>query len=221
MSTTPPIPIPDAWQVPPNSYGLRVVADVSTYRQQVAANSRNALLNLARAVPGLHLELRYATSRNVVGVPLYSKTAAYLRRPAAEALAKVQSALTRHGAGLLLYDAYRPYHVTLRMWQHIQNETYAAPPWRGSRHNRGCSVDVGLVDRATGRPLPMPTDFDDLTPAAHTAYEPVSAAVRQNRALLLATMTSFGFVNYPGEWWHFDFEHWAEFDLLDLPLEML
>lgn len=221
MSQPPPEHRPEAWQVPPNSYGLRVVADVATYRQQVATNPHNELVNLARAVPKLHFDLRYATPHNVVGVPLYAQAVAYLRRPAAEALAKVQQALTQHGAALLVYDAYRPYHVTLRMWQHIQNETYAAPPWRGSRHNRGCSVDVGLVERATGRPLPMPTDFDDLTPTAHTSFEPVSAAARHNRALLLEAMTRCGFVNYPGEWWHYDFARWADFDLLDVPLELL
>jgi D-alanyl-D-alanine dipeptidase len=133
----------------------------------------------------------------------------------------VQAALAPHGAGLLVFDAYRPYSVTVRFWSRIQDETYAAPPWRGSRHNRGCSVDVALVDLASGLPLPMPTAFDDLTPAAHAAYEPVTTEARRNRALLLQTMAHFNFVNYPAEWWHFDFARWAEFELLDIPFEKL
>ena len=201
----------------PSAYPpLPVVRDAAVYRQQVRAQPENELVNLTAVVPDLCLDIRYATTDNLLGEPLYPLSAAFLRRPAAEALAQVQAALAPHGAGLLVFDAYRPYGVTVRFWERVQNETYAAPPWRGSRHNRGCSVDVALVDLASGQPLPMPTAFDELSPAAHAAYEPVPPAVRRHRQLLLDTMTRFGFQNYPGEWWHFDFARWAEFELLDL-----
>jgi D-alanyl-D-alanine dipeptidase len=200
-STSPPLP---------------VVRDVALYQRQVREHPEKELVELAAVVPGLRLDIRYATANNLLGEPLYPMAAALLRRPAAEALAQVQAALAPHGAGLLVFDAYRPYGVTVRFWERVRDETYAAPPWRGSRHNRGCSVDVALVALASGEPLPMPTAFDELTSAAHTAYEPVPPAVRRHRQLLLDTMTRFGFQNYPGEWWHFDFARWAEFELLDL-----
>ncbi|QNH63370.1 M15 family metallopeptidase [Hymenobacter sediminicola] len=198
-----------------------VVREVEEYRQQVQHNPAHELLNLAVFLPEVQLNIRYATADNLLREPLYTEAAAYLRRPAAEALREVQAALAAHDAGLLVFDAYRPYSVTVRFWEQIQDETYAAPPWRGSRHNRGCSVDVALVNLHTGLPLPMPTAFDALTPAAHSAYEPVPPEVRHNRKLLLQTMAQFGFVNYPGEWWHFDFAAWADFTLLDLPFEQL
>ncbi|UOQ65140.1 M15 family metallopeptidase [Hymenobacter volaticus] len=204
----------------PNAHNLPVVSDVATYQHQAQANPEAKLVDVKKLIPTIELDIRYATSVNVLGEPLYPNAVAFLRAPAAAALQQVQAALAAQGVGLVVFDAYRPYSVTVRFWNQIQDETYAAPPWRGSRHNRGCSVDVGLVD-AAGQPLLMPTDFDDLTPAAHAAYEPVTAEVRRNRTLLLDTMAAFNFVNYPAEWWHFDFARWAEFELLDIPFSAL
>ncbi|HEX8424774.1 M15 family metallopeptidase [Hymenobacter sp.] len=204
----------------PNAYGLSVVTDVAAYQQQTQLNPDTRLVNLKEAIHDVQLDIRYATAANVLGEPLYTTAAAFLRTPAVAALQQVQAALAAEGVGLLVFDAYRPYSVTVRFWDRIQDETYAAPPWRGSRHNRGCSVDVALVD-ASGQPLLMPTDFDDLTPVAHACYEPVTAEVRRNRALLLDTMAAHGFLNYAAEWWHFDFGRWVEFDLLDIPFEQL
>ncbi|SHJ73297.1 D-alanyl-D-alanine dipeptidase [Hymenobacter daecheongensis DSM 21074] len=198
-----------------------VVLSAGQYRRRVRREAEQALVSLPAAIPTLRLDIRYATARNFMGEALYATAAAYLRRPAAEALAAAQHELATHGLGLLVFDAYRPYRTTVRMWDKIQNETYAAPPWRGSRHNRGCSVDVGLVALATGRPVPMPTDFDDFTPAAHADYEPVPPDARHYRTLLRTVLAHHGFQNYPGEWWHFDFHRWAEFDLLDVAFEEL
>ncbi|GAA3917639.1 M15 family metallopeptidase [Hymenobacter algoricola] len=193
-----------------------VVLTAAQYRAQIYQHPEQALVNLAAFVPGLQLDIRYATAHNLVGAPLYATAAAFLRRPAAVALQGAQQELSRHGLGLLVFDAYRPYAVTVRVWEQIRDETYAAPPWRGSRHNRGCSLDVSLVTLATGRPVPMPTDFDDFTPAAHADYEPVAAPARHYRTLLRTVLAHHGFANYADEWWHFDFHRWREFDLLDL-----
>jgi D-alanyl-D-alanine dipeptidase len=206
---------------PANAYGLSVVTNYAYYAQQVAANAENELVNLREFIPGLGLDIRYATPDNVLGEALYATASAYLRRPVAEALRQVQQALRPQNLGLLVFDAYRPYRVTVRFYEQIQDENYAAPPWRGSRHNRGCSVDVALINLGSGHPLPMPTAFDALTPAAHASYADLPAAILQNRATLFAAMTQCGFVNYPGEWWHFDHQRWSEFDLLDLAFEEL
>jgi len=198
-----------------------VVRTVARYREQVRQNPANELVTLRGFIPDLRLDIRYATAHNLAKEPLYATAAAYLRRPAAEALRAAQLELRPHGLGLLVFDAYRPYGVTVRVWNKIRDETYAAPPSRGSRHNRGCSVDVSLVTLATGRPVPMPTDFDDFTPRARADYEPVPAAVRHYRTLLLTVLSHHGFRSYAGEWWHFDFHRWPEFDLLDLDFAAL
>jgi D-alanyl-D-alanine dipeptidase len=183
----------------------------------VQASAGQRLVDLAERIPSIVLDIRYATPDNMLGEAVYPEARAFLREPVAEALAQVQESLEARGLGLCVYDAYRPYSVTVRMYEQIQDENFAAPPWRGSRHNRGCSVDVGLVKSSNGERVPLPTDFDELTPATSSRYGDLPAHVMLNRSILLATMHYYGFVNYPGEWWHFDHERWQEFDLLDLP----
>ncbi|MBX0292927.1 M15 family metallopeptidase [Hymenobacter sp. HSC-4F20] len=204
-----------------NPFGLPLISSVEQYQQYVAARAEQELVDLTELIPDVVLDIRYATARNLLGEALYPLPRAYLRRPVAEALQRVQHALARQGLGLCVYDAYRPYSATVRFYEHVQNETFAAPPWRGSKHNRGCSVDVGLVEQATGRTLPLPTDFDELTPAAHVNYSGLPSHIILNRSILLAAMKRQGFINYPHEWWHFDYHRWDEFDLLDLPFEAL
>ncbi|WP_400194016.1 M15 family metallopeptidase [Hymenobacter sp. B81] len=204
-----------------NAYGLAVLSDAAQYWQQVAHNPAQELVNLAAHVPGLVIELPYATADNFFGRVLYPEAAAYLRRPVADALRAAQRELAERGLGLKIWDAYRPYAVTVAMYEQLPDETYAAPPWRGSRHNRGCSVDATLVELSSGRELPLPTGFDDLSPRAHSAFADLPAAVRGHRATLHAALARQGFVNYPAEWWHFDHARWAEFPLLDLPFAAL
>ncbi|RSK36234.1 M15 family metallopeptidase [Hymenobacter metallilatus] len=204
-----------------NSFGVTVISSLHEYRQRVAHNPERELVELITLIPDLVLDIRYATARNLLGKPLYKQARAFLRRPVAEALRQVQQALRRLGLGLCVYDAYRPYTVTVQFFEHVRDEKFAAPPWRGSRHNRGCSVDVGLVEQASGRPLPLPTDFDELLPATDSRYSQLPPHVLFNRSILLAAMKLHGFVNYSGEWWHFDHPSWADFDLLDLSFEEL
>ncbi|QJX45651.1 M15 family metallopeptidase [Hymenobacter taeanensis] len=200
-----------------SSYGLSVITSVEEYQQLVQTRAGQRLVDLTERIPSLVLDIRYATPDNLLGEAVYSEARAFLREPVADALAQVQESLKARGLGLCVYDAYRPYSVTVRMYEQIQDEDFAAPPWRGSRHNRGCSVDVGLVKLSNGERVPLPTDFDEITPAARSRYGDLPAHVMLNRSILLATMHYYGFVNYPGEWWHFDHERWPEFDLLDLP----
>ncbi|TGE10529.1 M15 family metallopeptidase [Hymenobacter fodinae] len=204
-----------------SSYGLSVVSSIEEYHQLVQSNAGQRLVDLAELIPSVVLDIRYATPDNLLGEAVYPEARALLREPVAEALAQVQASLADRDLGLCVYDAYRPYSITVRMYEQIQDENFAAPPWRGSRHNRGCSVDVGLVMLSNGKRVPLPTDFDELTPAARSRYGDLPAHVMLNRSILLATMQYHGFINYPGEWWHFDHQSWAEFDLLDIPFDQL
>jgi D-alanyl-D-alanine dipeptidase len=207
--------------IPPNQYGLAVMTNVRQYRQQVRRDPRHELVDLTKFIPGIKLDIRYATADNLVGKPIYHEAAAFLRRPVADDLRLAQADLAKLGYGLKVYDAYRPYTATVRLYEALPDETYAAPPTRGSRHNRGCSVDVGLIDLKTGRDVPMPTAFDAATPAAHSDYQQLPAEVVQHRAALHKALESHGFVNYRAEWWHFDHTGWSEFPLLDLSFAQL
>lgn len=213
--------MPPSERISFNAHGLRVITTPDDYRSQVRETPDSELVNLAEFIPSIMLDIRYATAANVLGRALYQQPAAYLRRPVAMALRAVQLELAAVGIGLKVFDAYRPYSVTVAFYDHVGDETYAAPPWRGSRHNRGCSVDVTLVSLSTGQELIMPTDFDDLTPAAHADYAELPTLALLNRAVLRAVMSRHCFQQYPGEWWHFDHVCWQEHDLMDLEFAAL
>ena len=194
-----------------------VVRSLSEYDRLVAADPDKRLVEIT----DIPRDVRYATTNNFMHQKLYPVARVYLRRPAAIALHEVERELARDGLGLKLFDGYRPYRVTVRMWKPIRNPDFVADPAKGSRHNRGAAVDLTLIDLRTGQELPMPTGYDDFTPRARQDFNDLPAEVIANRAKLRNAMESHGFDALPSEWWHFDFRGWAKFELLDLPLEKL
>jgi D-alanyl-D-alanine dipeptidase len=203
---------------------LAFAACASAPPRDPRATARVELVDLAAAVPGLRVELRYATPDNFLGEPVYPADArAYLQRPAAEALARVAARLAGDGIGLLVYDAYRPWRVTKLFWDRTPRgkRAYVADPRQGSRHNRGCAADLTLIDLATGRALEMPSGYDDFSERAHPGYTGGTAEQRAHRDTLRAAMETEGFAVYENEWWHFDFAGWERYPVLDLPFEEL
>lgn len=179
------------------------------------------LVDLHRLDPTLRIDLRYATRDNFVGRAVYPPHArALLQRPAAEALARANARLADRGLALVVLDAYRPWSVTKLFWDLTPRaeRDFVADPKQGSRHNRGCAVDVTLADRTTGRELPMPSAYDEFTERAHPTYPGGTEAERANRDLLRQTMESEGFTVYDNEWWHFDWQGWQEYPVLDVPV---
>jgi zinc D-Ala-D-Ala dipeptidase len=210
-----------ALEIPRNAHGLPVVNGLALHRALVAADPELELVDLAEAVPGARLDLRYATEDNFMGRPLYPVARAFLRRPAAEALAAAHAELAAQGLGVKVFDAYRPYRVTVAMWEQIGDPDYVADPAQGSRHNRGAAVDVTLFELDGGRELLMPTPYDDFTRRAHHDFGELPEQVLANRALLRRTLERHGFAPLASEWWHYDFAGWQRFPLMDLSLEEL
>lgn len=205
-------------EIPENKHGLAVVKDVDLYRRLVEKEPAKALVNLQTFIPGIDLEVRYATASNFMNEKLYPVAKAFLRKPAAEALKEAQQDFEKQGFGLRVFDGYRPYRVTEKMWERYEDPNYVADPKHGSRHNRGCAVDVTLISLATGEPLEMPTGYDDFTEKAHEDYQDLPETVLANRKLLREIMEKNGFDVLPSEWWHFDFRGWDAFELMDIPL---
>ncbi len=176
------------------------------------------LVDAARVVPGLRLDLRYATSHNFTGRAVYASARCLLLPEVAQALARVQAALARRGLGLLAWDCYRPLSVQRELWRAYPHAGFVANPEAGSNHNRGAAIDVTLVDSG-GQPLPMPTDFDSFDARAHVgATDGVSEEARRNRRTLEAAMLAEGFHTIKKEWWHFNAAGAAGYPLLDVPL---
>mmetsp|Transcript_55571 Transcript_55571/g.110377 ORF Transcript_55571/g.110377 Transcript_55571/m.110377 type:complete len:273 (-) Transcript_55571:53-871(-) len=177
------------------------------------------LVELDTLDPTLVLDIKYATPDNFMGRVLYPEARAFLQRPAAEALVRVHAALAPCGLGLVVFDAYRPASVTQAMWDETPEaqRIFVANPAKGSKHNRGCAVDVTLFNRATGARLPMPSAFDEFTERAFSDYAGGAAPERLNRARLKTAMWREGFTVNPKEWWHFDYRLWEQYPLLDVP----
>jgi D-alanyl-D-alanine dipeptidase len=181
------------------------------------------LVELTTLDPGIRLDIRYAGTHNFLGTPVYSQARAFLQRPAAEALVRVERSLAREGYGLLVHDGYRPWYVTKIFWDAMPPELhkYVADPAEGSRHNRGCAVDLTLYDLKTGRAVAMPSVYDEPTERAWPTYSGGTAEERRRRDLLRAHMEAEGFTVYEFEWWHFDFRDWKSYRIGNVRFEDL
>ena len=179
------------------------------------------LVELTRLDPAIRLDIRYAGTRNFLGTPLYSQPRAFLQRPAAEALARVRRALAADGYGLLVHDGYRPWYVTKMFWDATPPDMhrFVADPAQGSRHNRGCAIDLTLFDLKTGRELDMPSGYDEFSERAYPAYTGGTAEARAHRDLLRRRMETEGFTVYEYEWWHFDYRDWKSYAIGNVRFE--
>jgi beta-N-acetylhexosaminidase len=175
------------------------------------------LVDISRLDPTIRLDIRYATADNFTGQVVYPAPRCLLREDVAEKLVRAHQKLQAAGYGLKVYDGYRPLAVQKKFWAIMPVEDYVADPFKGSRHNRGAAVDVGLVD-SRGNELPMPSGYDDFTEKAHRDYTGASEEELRNRAILEEAMVSEGFLPFPSEWWHFDAQGWENYPVSDQPL---
>jgi D-alanyl-D-alanine dipeptidase len=168
------------------------------------------LVELTKLDPTIRLEVRYATTNNFLGTVFYSEARAFMQRPAAEAVVRANKKLKQYGYGLLIHDAYRPWYVTKVFWDATPNDkkVFVANPANGSRHNRGCAVDLTLYDLKTKKPVEMVSTYDETTARAYPDYPGGTSLQRWHRKLLRDAMEAEGFTVYEAEWWHFDYKDW-------------
>lgn len=183
------------------------------------------LVEIVQLDPTIHLDVRYATANNFTGRPVYRQARAFLQRPAAEALVRVNRSLRDKGWGLVVFDGYRPWSVTKRFWEITPKDKrekgFVANPAKGSKHNRGAAVDLSMYELATGREADMPSAYDEFSDRADPDFAGGTAAQRERRDLLRAEMEKEGFEVDPGEWWHFNFRGWEKYPILDVPFEKI
>jgi CubicO group peptidase (beta-lactamase class C family)/D-alanyl-D-alanine dipeptidase len=175
------------------------------------------LVDLAPLDSTLQFDIRYATTNNFLGSVLYERARAYLQRPAAEALQRVAHRLRDQGYGLLIHDAYRPWYVTKTFWDAtpVAERWLVANPAQGSRHNRGCAVDLTLYDLRTGLPIGMGGTYDEVTERSYPDYPVATDLERWHRELLRRAMEEEGFTRIANEWWHFDYRDWRAYPILN------
>ena len=222
-------------QVGPESGGqlhvtpLRPVADV--LRESLSVEppaeagpfSPSNLVELITLDRTIKLDIRYATTNNFLGSVFYAQARAFLQRPAADAVVRVQHALKPLGYGLLIHDGYRPWFVTRTFWETTppDKKWLVANPAQGSKHNRGAAVDLTLFDLKTGAVIEMPSTYDESTPRAYAFYPGGTSLQRWHRALLRRLMEAEGFTVNPEEWWHFDYKDWKNYAIGNVPFERI
>lgn len=181
------------------------------------------LVELTKLDPTIRLEIRYATTNNFLGTRFYSEPRAFMQRPAAEAVVRANRKLKTYGYGLLIHDAYRPWYITKVFWDATPDDkkVFVADPTKGSRHNRGCAVDLTLYDLKTKRPVEMVSTYDETTARAYPDYPGGTSLQRWHRQLLRDAMEAEGFTVYSAEWWHFDYKDWQKYRIGNVRFEQI
>ena len=203
-----------------NKYGLKATT-FPEYKASLKTAPEKELVNLETFIPDIKLEIRYATTNNFTGEKIYNLSRAYARKPVAEALKKAQADFKKAGVGIKIFDAYRPYKATVKFYEVYHDTTYVASPYRGSRHNRGCAIDMTIVDLKTGKELQMPTEFDSFKKEAWPTTPVKDPLIKKNRDLIISIMEKNGFKVNASEWWHFDFVGWKKYEVMDIDYEEL
>jgi D-alanyl-D-alanine dipeptidase len=202
-------------------YGLHAIT-LTEYKTSIKSNREKELVSLEQTIPGIVLDIRYATGDNFTGSKVYNLARAYVRKPVAEALRKAQIDFNQLGYGIKIYDAYRPYSATVKFYELMKGDTtYVASPYKGSRHNRGCALDLTIVDLKSKRELKMPSDYDAMQKESWPSTPIADPTVRKNRDTLISVMEKNGFKVYTTEWWHFDLVGWEKFEVMDIDFEQL
>lgn len=182
---------------------------------RVAGSEKKLIEVTSEKVPGLVLEIRYATEQNITGKKIYADKRAWLREETIRKLAQVARELEEKGYRLVLWDGWRPASAQKALWAAKPDGRFLTPPNRISRHTRGTSVDVSLADR-NGKILEMPSDHDEFTDRADEDFSDVPKEVAQRARLLRKAMFRAGFSGVPDEWWHYDLRDWASYDPIEV-----
>jgi D-alanyl-D-alanine dipeptidase len=221
-----------AAQTRPGIFRIQPVRPVAELRAEALAAQlpaepgsfrKSDLVDLAGLDPRIKLDIRYATADNFLSTPVYSSARAFLQRPAAEALLRAHRELLKQGYGLLIFDAYRPWYVTRIFWDATppDKHEFVANPADGSRHNRGCAVDLSLYDLKTGREIQMTGVYDEMSERSYPNYAGGTAVERAHRQLLRSEMEKQGFTVYETEWWHYDYQDWKSYAIQNVPFEAI
>ncbi|MBI4429798.1 MAG: M15 family metallopeptidase [Ignavibacteriales bacterium] len=184
---------------------------------------RPDLVEITKMDSTIKLDIRYATTNNFMNEVFYSQPRAFLQRSAGEAVVRAHRNLKTLGYGLLIHDAYRPWYVTKMFWDATPNDKrdFVADPAKGSRHNRGCAIDITLYELSTGKAVEMPSGYDEFSERAFPTYPGGTSLQRWHRELLRVALEEQGFNVYEWEWWHFDYKDWRRYQILNVTFEQI
>ncbi len=202
---------------------IAVVAFAQGPPKETGSFREPELRELVKLDPTIKLDIRYATRNNFLGRPVYKEARAFLQKPAAEALVRAHQKLKEKGYGIVVFDGYRPWSVTKIFWDVTPQDKkiFVADPSQGSRHNRGCAVDLSMYELATGKIVQMPSEYDEMTERAHINYSCATPEAKDLREMLRSAMEGEGFAVYEPEWWHYDYKDWKQYPIQNIPFSKI
>lgn len=208
-----------AQKVKTSSYGVSCISKINAFQKTAQRDSLKKMVELRLLSPDIVYDLRYATSNNFTKKPLYpaGTHTTFLRLAPALALQKAIHELKQENLGIKIFDAYRPYSVTIDFWKLIGDERYVAHPSKASNHNRGLAVDLTLYNLTTKQELAMGTGFDHFSDTAHHSFQVLPVQVLENRRKLKSIMEKYGFRSLETEWWHYSWPNDRNYEVLDIP----
>lgn len=182
--------------------------------------------SIAKYLPNMVIELRYASSDNFMGrsVVGYQNPKKVLTIETLYALQKVQEELKKNGMTLKLFDGYRPQASVddFIRWALNPNDTLNKARYypnndkiklfdlgyiaKRSGHSRGSTVDITLIYSKgpnKGKELDMGSSWDFFGPISWIGSTLITNQQAANRKLLREVMICHGFIPYSKEWWHF------------------
>lgn len=176
------------------------------------SEERMSLVTISAKEFDVDIDIKYATSDNFTGKPVYKAPKCYLHKEAATAFKKAVELAKPLGLRFLVFDAFRPSEAQWKLWEHTPDPEFLADPNKGSPHSRGVAVDLTLT--RNGNPLDMGTAFDAFTPLSHHGRTDIPAEAQQNRLLLMGIMTTAGWDFYRNEWWHYQLFNSRDYPLI-------
>lgn len=199
---------------------IKTIVIIMLIMSHASHADQHPLIDITKLIPDVIIDIKYATTNNFTNQILYPCARCYLIEPVARALQLAADSFRQKGYRIKIWDGYRPRAIQYKLWDVVPTEKriYVADPHKGSRHNRGCAVDLTLVDKQ-GNELDMGTGFDDFSAKAHRHYKDLSSQIVANRKLLEDILRNHGFIGLLHEWWHFDYQGWEKYPLLDIPLD--
>ena len=192
------------------------------YKRDVTMDPSGFVL-LSDYVPGIVQEIRYYSTYNFIGdrIYCYEEPAALCTQEAARALKAAANELNVLGYRIKVFDAYRPAGAVRHfvLWgiedTDIRMKPYFYPDLNKtelfekgyiaskSSHSRGSTVDLTLLDMATGKELDMGSPFDLFSEVSHPDCHTITEEQYANRMILRSSMLRNGFEPIDCEWWHF------------------
>jgi D-alanyl-D-alanine dipeptidase len=168
----------------------------------VPALLKDNLVDVAQYSDGIVIDMLFAKDGNLLGDAIYDHEICLLQKGTLEKLKKAQEIFAQDGYTIILYDAYRPYSVTVALYDRYKDGTFVAPPRFGSMHNKGAAVDMSLLD-ANGVPLEMPSAIHTLNDTSRRDNRAMSDTAKANMNYMAGVMRRCGFTTIDSEWWHF------------------